>query len=125
MDYKHNRDRIVRAAVTDVLDAHPDWFAALGSEYVDFDYAEDEELVVHPTREVPSIIKALGTFLRGDYVYFLDGVEEVQAWIMVLTDYGSNPGECMVNYTVSLDDDLTRAHELSRSIMERWDDQRS
>ena len=124
MDYKHNRDRIVRAAVTDVLDAHPDWFAALGSEYVDFDYAEDEELVVHPTREVPSIIKALGTF-DEDYVYFVNGVEVVQAWMMVLTDHGSNPGECMVNYTVSLDNHLTRAHDLARSIMERWDDQRS
>ena len=124
MDYKHNRDRIIRAAVTDVLDAHPEWFAALGSVDVDFDYAEDEELVVYPTREVPSIIKALGTF-DEDYVYFVDGAEIVKAWIVVVTDHGSNPGECMVNYSLNLDDDLKRAHDLSRSIMERWDDQRS
>lgn len=116
MDYKFNRDRIVRAAVKGVLETLPGGRAELAYSF------DAEEVEVKPTRDAAKIVKALGTY-EDEAVHFTDSDGEPVGWIRLVHDYGSNPGEIICDYTTNLEDGLKKAHEIAEHIMDRWDAQ--
>lgn len=114
MDYKFNRDRVVRAAVKDVLGTLPGGKAELT-------YTFDAEAVeVEPTRDVEKIIESLGTY-EDEAVHFLDSTGEYVGWFRLVHDFGGNPGEIIADYTTNLEEVLTRSSEIADHVMDRWD----
>lgn len=114
MDYKFNRDRVVRAAVKGVLDTLPGVKAELT-------YSFDAEAVeVKPTRDVAKIVKALGTY-EDEAIHFLDSTGEYVGWIRLVHDFWGNPGEIIADYTTNLEEGLKRSSEIADHIMDRWD----
>lgn len=116
MDYKFNRDRIVRAAVKGVLEANPGAKATLtysGDAYEEF---------AGPTRDVAKIVKELGT-CDEEAVHFYDKSGDEIGWIFLVHDFGSNPGEIICDYTMGLEKALERSSEIGSQITDRWDAQ--
>lgn len=116
MDYKFNRDRIVRAAVKGVLETLPGGKAELAYAY------DAYEVEVKATRSVPKIIKALGTY-DEEAIHFTDSDGEQVGWIHLVHDFGGNPGEIICDYTTNLEEGLKRSSEIADHIMDRWDAQ--
>ena len=116
MDYKFNRDRIVRAAVKGVLETLPGGKAFLA-------YSDDvDEVFAGPTRDASKIVKELGT-TDTEAVHFQNSDGDLVGWIYLVHDYGSNPGEIIADYTTNLEEGLERSSEIASHIMDRWDAQ--
>lgn len=114
MDYKFNRDRVVRAAVKDVLETLPG-----GKAFLTF--SEDiTEVYAGPTRDAAKIVKELGT-ADTEAVHFVNSDGDSEGWIFLVHDFGGNPGEIICDYTVNLEEGLKRSSEIADHIMDRWD----
>ena len=116
MDYKFNRDRIVRAAVKGVLETLPGGKATITATY------DVEEILAGPTRDAAKIVAQVG-LMDEEAVHFFDKSGEEVGWIHLVSDYGSNPGEVICNYTTNLEEGLERSSEIASHIMDRWDAQ--
>lgn len=116
MDYKFNRDRIVRAAVKDVLTTLPGGTATITTTY------DVEEVLAGPTRDASKIVAEVGS-CDEEAVHFFDAEGEEVGWLHLVSDYGSNPGEVICNYTANLGEALERSSEIAEHIMDRWDAQ--
>ena len=114
MDYKFNRDRIVRAAVKDVLDTLPGGTATITYAY------DVEEVLAGPTRDAAKIVAEVGAY-DDEAVYFFDAEGNEVGWLHLVTDYGSNPGEVICDYTTNLEEALERSSGIADHIMDRWD----
>lgn len=116
MDYKFNRDRIVRAAVKDVLDTLPGGTATITYAY------DMEEVLAGPTRDAAKIVAEVGE-CEEELVHFFDAEGDEVGWLHLITEYGSNPGEVICDYTMNLEEALKRSSEIAEHIMDRWDAQ--
>lgn len=116
MDYKFNRDRIVRAAVKDVLAALPGGKATITVPY------DVEEILAGPTRDVSKIVAEVGS-CDEEAVHFFDAEGKEVGWLHLVSDNASNPGEVICNYTTNLEPVLERSSEIAGRIMDRWDAQ--
>ena len=116
MDYKFNRDRIVRAAVKGVLETLPGGKATITATY------DVEEILAGPTRDAAKIVAEVGS-MDEEAVHFFDKSGDEVGWIHLVSDYGGNPGEVMCNWTTNLDEGMAKALDLSEHIMDRWDAQ--
>lgn len=116
MDYKFNRDRIVRAAVKGVLETLPGGKATITATY------DVEEILAGPTRDVSKIVAEVGS-MDEEAIHFFDKSGAEVGWIHVVSEWGYNPGEVMCNWTTNLEPGMAKALELSERIMDRWDAQ--
>lgn len=116
MDYTFNRNRIVRAAVEDVLATLPGGRATITTTY------DVEEILAGPTRDAAKIVAEVGS-CDEEAVHFFDAQGNEVGWLHLVTDYGSNPGEVICNYTTNLEEALKRSSEIAEHIMDRWDAQ--
>lgn len=114
MDYKFNRDRIVRAAVKGVLETLPGGKATITATY------DVEEILAGPTRDVSKIVAEVGS-MDEEAIHFFDKSGDEVGWIHVVSEWGYNPGEVMCNWTTNLEPGMAKALELSERIMDRWD----
>lgn len=116
MDYKYNRDRIIRSLVREVLGHFPGGTAIIEDPY------EQDEAMVGPTSDPEVIVDGLGQTDMERLVFFDKDGSFIGSFSLV-HEWDGNPGEIISDYGTQMEPYMVETNAIAMSIMDRWDTQ--